>query len=698
MSEANIKYGDYVFQTAGRPQYGSDSKYEANAPHGLPVRKVTTYTITQWFLESSFADNQARYRTLLAALATPEDTLLIEDENGTELVNALVRVVSNALPEQWGEHLTEVRISFECIEALSEVSAFDATFTPEGGDAITLPGVSKLREGIKSERYNILTDERRDMQGSIMAEGVVRADPQASREARRVYLLEQKAVLEAAMDCIRGEFAYGDFDKTVRPDEFNCDIADGTDELRWTLAASYLRFPEGDYAQADFALRSRDDLERNERITTVSGRILAANEPAAVAKRDALKATYITGRMLLRNEFNEWLVDGEDGAASRREFEFAMEFREALPSGVESYRLTISDKTDYASGLIVTTYSGTVTATSSAAALAKARDLGANKYPMKLGATESTNTMSAQGATAQFTELAFSYEYERRGSEQHAEVTVENVRDRFGLSTQSVSGFAVADTEANALTLARTFKPTGVLILSERESKATDYHGSTPDSLFKRVTFAYTAHTAALNGTVEYKEETRTDYGMREVITNYKGTCWSDTKAHADTIIDALISGVPGRKTADVRTTSTKRDATGAATDYFLAREFDITRIVPLEAGDDDILDADYSLENTYSFNHAIVTPIPYGTPHTQTECGTVPGRVVATGSVTALTLNSALTWARAKAPSGGVRTEQDAPRESQQEVYYPMSGTSVKCYRVSFTYSKTLVSNPSPV
>lgn len=693
MSEANIQYRDYVFQTAGRPQYGADSKFESNAPHGLPVRKVTTYTITQWFMESSFADNEARYAALLAALGTAEGTLFIEDENGTTLVDSIARVTTAGLPEQWGEHLKEVKVSFEVIETLaSAADAFTAVFTPEGEDPITLAGVSKVREDIKVARYGIQIDDRSAATGTILIEGVVRANPQESRAARRTALLAQKATMQAVADCIRGGLEYGDFTKTVRVDEFTCDIADGTDELRWSLAASYMRLPEGDYAQCDYSVKTRDDLGANERFTTVSGRIMAATDVLAVAKRDALKAAYATGRMLLREDFNEALVSVADGDDSRQEWEFTMEFREILPDAVESYKLSVSDKTDYASGLITTTYSGIVTAASSAVALAKARVLGAGIYPMKRGATETVNSMSVQGAAAQFTEVSFSYEYERRGSERHAEVTVDSAKDRFGASTQTVSGYAVADTAGNALTFARSFKPSGVLILSEREGVATDYHGATPGTLYKRTTFSYVARTAPLEGTLDYKAETKFDYKANEQTLSFKGTCWAESEAAADALITALLDGVTGTLVTDTRTSAFKDDGT----EYFESREFDLVVTTSI-AGEDAVMEASYSLEDTYTFDHDVVTPIPFGEPHIQTGCGIVPGRRVATGSITALSLATAQAWARAKEPDGDAQTEQDAPREQVETIYYPMSDSSVKAYRLSFTYSRTMTDNPLP-
>ena len=142
-SYTGIGQSPYVFSDTGRPQYGESSTYERDR-NGRVVRRRIRYTITQWFLEGTFADNSSRWTALRSALAFPEGILHIEDENGTVLVNRRVQVVEHGLPEQWSASLSEVKVGFETTEEIS-ASVFDATFTPTGGSAIPIPHRASLQ-------------------------------------------------------------------------------------------------------------------------------------------------------------------------------------------------------------------------------------------------------------------------------------------------------------------------------------------------------------------------------------------------------------------------------------------------------------------------------------------------------------------------------------------------------------------------
>jgi hypothetical protein len=84
--------------------------------------------------------------------------------------------------------------------------------------------------------------------------------------------------------------------------------------------------------------------------------------------------------------------------------------------------------------------------------------------------------------------------------------------------------------------------------------------------------------------------------------------------------------------------------------------------------------------------NNTVITPIPGGTPNVQTNTGIVPASRVVSGSITALSETTALNWARGKQASGGY---DDPARERMQTVFHPMSGTSVKCIRLDFSYPR---------
>ena len=67
-----------------------------------------------------------------------------------------------------------------------------------------------------------------------------------------------------------------------------------------------------------------------------------------------------------------------------------------------------------------------------------------------------------------------------------------------------------------------------------------------------------------------------------------------------------------------------------------------------LEGVGDDILEARCSVAQVTPVNEAKLTRIPYGTPYVQTGIGSGIGVKTVTGSVTAVTMGTALAWGQA--------------------------------------------------
>lgn len=679
MPSATVQYRDYVFSITGRPHFGRKVKYESDVPDTPAVRGKVTYTVQHVFLEETFADNQARYAALRTVLTNPEGMLYIADENGTQLINQLVRVDDADLPPQWGQHLAEVTVTFVATENLSGGSAINATYTPVGGAGISLPNVISWKESIRTARYANVVSNRKETVGSVLASGRVRSDPTQTSVQRRAYLQGIENSIKAGADSKEGTLVYGAFNRVINVDTLETDLHDGSDYLDWSISCSYLRFPTDEFAEADFTVKARDDLERQERQTTVSGTIKADDEAGARTRAAAIIDSYTSGRTLRGKEMDAHLVTGVDGDAFL-ELTFSADFREILTGLAESWSMTISDKDDLKSGQLLTSYAGKVTAHNTATALAKARDLGDAKYPIRESSTETVATASISG-DIWMVEVTFSYDYLRKGAKQYAEVTSETDNQTFGNNVTTVSGFAVAPTESAAYDLGRSFKPGGI-IRSEKEGSSTLNAGS-GNPQHNRVDFSYTAHVAKASGSIQYQVRTAIDYRALETAKTYSGTAWADTESAADTLIDALISGVTGKRGSDDRTSQFDKSTALA----FMSRAFTIGFATPLaddSYGDGGIIEASYSLESTYSVNATVITPIPFGTPHVQTAVGTTPGLQVASGSATALTLSAARTWARARIPSGGYA---DPAREKEDTIF--MTGTTVKAYKVDFTYAK---------
>lgn len=677
MPSATVQYRDYFFSITGRPHYGRKVKYESDVPDTPAVRGKVTYTVQHVFLEDTFADNQARYAALRLALQDPEGMLYIADENGTQLVNQLVRVDDSDLPAQWAQHVAEVTVTFMATENLNGGSSINATYTPTGGAGINLANVISWKENIRTERYSTLVANRKETNGSVITSGRVRSDPAQTSVQRRAYLQGVENSLKVCADSKDGRLVYGAFDRVIKVDSIDIDDHDGSDILDWTLTCSYRRFPVGDFAEADYTITARDSLEKFERLTSVKGTVKADDEAGAKAKAQGIIDAYKEGRTLLGSEMDSHDVDGTDGVAWL-ELSFSADYRETISGAAESFKLTISDKDDLKSGQLITTYSGTVTAANASTALTKARALGDGKYPIRLTSTESTATASVSG-DSWLVEVTFSYEYLRKGSKQYAEVSSETDKATFGNNTTTVNGFAIAVTESDAYTLARTFIPGG-MIRSQKEN-STNLNAGTANVQHSRVDFTYVVHLAKESGSIQYQLRTALDYRALETTKTYSGTAWADTESNADTLIAALITSDTGKRSLDDRTSQFDH---GSAL-VFMSRSFTITYVLPLaddSFGDGGIIEASLSIDITFSINAAVITPIPFGVPHVQTATGITPGLKVASGSVTALTLATARTWARGNMPSGGYA---DPAREKEDTVY--SSGTTVKAYKLDFTY-----------
>lgn len=675
-----VNYRSYQFAVTGRPQLGRKVRYEADAP-GMPAKRAAvTISVQHIFHEASFADNEQRYAALRAALATTEGTLYITDENDTVLVNTLVRVEDLDMPVQWGQHLSEVTVSFTYYEAVADNgSGVNAAYTPTGGSAISLPGVFDWKETIKADRYSTNVPNRRETNLTVTAKGKIRSDPAQSAANRRAYLRAQAETIKAAIDSKEGLLVYGAFSQTVRIDSLDPDLKDGITELEWSLSASYRRFPSGDFAEAEFTLMQKDDLEKHERTTSVKGKVRADDEAGARAKAATIRDTYASGRTLLDEQTEAIKLDGGDGAGFV-DLSFSYDYSENLGGSVTSYRLTVQDKDTLKDAMLVTTYSGQVTAGTSAAALTKARALGDGKHTIRTSATETLESRSVSDGADVFMVCTFSYEYQRKGTKTYAELTVTEDINTFGNNVKTYTGFAVAATEAAAQTLGRSFKP-GTGVLRQNSEQSSTLKGDA--DLHIKFDFTYVYHSDKTVGSIQYTIKTAGDYTAREISTTFSGTAWAASESAANTLISGIITGVGSDRLVQDERTSSFDAATATV---FMSRSFTITYIGSMATTGADILEADVSLETVFSVNNTVITPIPGGDPNVQTNTGITPASKTVSGSITALTESSCTSWARSKQATGGY---EDPARERMATIFHKMSGTSVRAYRLDFTYPR---------
>lgn len=684
-----VTYRDYSFAVTGRAQFARKVKFEIDSPGSAARRAVVTYEIQHIFAEQSFADNQVRYAALRAALAVTEGLLVITDENGTVLFSQLARPGAFDYPLQWGQSMAEVTVTFEAFENLNDAgNSIDATYTPAGGSAVTLSNVVNWDEEIQASRYTFAVDERKETNGFVTCSGIIRADPTLPSAQRRAFLQGQLVLLKAAVDCKNGTLAYGSFSRLVRIDKFTPKLDNATDTLKWTMSFSYRLFPNGDYAEAEYTMSSRDDLARMETLTSVKGLIRADTSVDAYTKAAAIAAQYATGRVLTSDNFEEHRIDGADGA-DFIELNFTYEFRQTI-GGATSYVLNVATKEDVKTGEITTTYSGTVTGTGTSAALAVARGLTTGHPPILIRSDETVRTQVWDGSGPQFIEVSFNYEYLGKSPIQFAQITVETDLQIFGAKTMNVSGYVTADTYANALTYARSFKMVGVLTRSERESSPTLYEAG--NSLFEKIDFAYSYGLQRTEGSITYKVRTFIDYEKWEIRVSFTGSAFGPNEATADALINALPpNAYLPQQAKDERTAQYDLDPKG--NQVFLSKEFNLEFFYTISesgpgGGEGGIQKAQYSLQNVYSVNKAKITEIPYDLPDVQTQVGWTSGRIVISGSVTALSQEACQNWARAKQSSSG---EEDATEEKFEFEFAPKSGSQVKFITMTFTYARVI-------
>lgn len=669
-----IFYGTYAFHQTGVPSYGLQIQPESGQ---LPVRQNHTYRVRHKFLEESFADNEARLRELKIALETqPRAVLRILDERGTVLLSQEVRFGGLEVPEDWGQFQREVSLSFETY-GKGVTAGPSATFAPTGGIAIVLPNIQRWEGSVRAERYSEQAPNRKSVTETVAGSGKVIADPALAAEERRDYLLAQKALIEGMIDWKDGVLTFGEFEETMKIEEARADLGDAQEELTWSFTATRWRFPEGVYAEADYEIVHTQS-RTGDPSMAVSGRVLADTLAHAEEEALAIKSRFSAGRTLETQEIRHREVSGGDGTAAL-ELNFSFRFLEAAT--VTSFDLRISTKTDHRSGDVTTSYSGKVRAATSAAAIAKARALGANKMPFLLSATEDVSS-EGSGETETFGTVDFSYEYLGKSAVRFAEVRVERSAERFGTGAVSVSGYVTALTEATAMAYADGFKIAGMIIRSEKVTPATLSRDDAP-AHFSRLEFGYAYETAITGASISYGKDTETDWKARQRTITFQGSAFAATLLAANAMINAVavVSGVR------VRSKRTENyDAQGSLSvlrEVSFSEQF--STVIGVNEGS-DVIEAGYSIEINWPVWKAQIDLIPYAKPYVQERVHQSIGSITVSGSITTANSVTGETWMKAKkALATGYL---DVCQERHEFVMNPLSSSSVAMNRWSFTYA----------
>lgn len=561
--EATITFGNYTFNNGGVPQWSIGNNYESEGGN-LPKSVNTRVTVSHLFNESSHASNMQRWSDLMTALQIGEGVLSIKDEHGTELFSQTMRVVSDDLPTEWRQYLANVSVVFEGRKQLSTSSA---TFTPTGGVMVALPNIESWAESLRTTRFSTDVNNRRETLVSILAKGRASVDKTLPL-SNRISVLRAMAESMKGVDAKDGTLVFGGVSTKVYVESLETNLGDASDQLEWTLSASYKRFPDGDYAEADFEVLEKDDIANGEQTISVQGNIRAKDKSSADIKQEQIKSQYLVpGTSFLNESTTDSELSGTDGESTWVNRKFALEFRRTLPD-VTSYELRVSTREDVRSADTTIVYEGRVTGTGVSAALSVARSLGLDKHPVMQSSSETVSTRKTGATDEVFIEVTFSYQYVAKNAWRYAEVNYSQSVDPFGESKEIINGFTVADTLQNARAFAHTFKLSGRLPREYQEThsdRATiNPVGNQQPTQLVKFDFSYSYYLTPSKVSCGYSREESKDLSTLELTTTFNGSVRGPTESVCMQQVDHVVgTGNYGKLMQQVRSVQYEKQALG---------------------------------------------------------------------------------------------------------------------------------------
>jgi len=428
------------------------------------------------------ATNEATARAKLAALLpaaveqygyTGDNVVQMRNDTTPRLVSANTD----------GDTFTELSFTIEFKTWRTDNQ--EATFTKTGNTTpVPLGNVKDWTLSYQARRFNDMRSQRQRAGGTLSATGTLAGDPTDTLADRRAALLAAQMAMLNEVNGADGLLEYGAFEQVVRVDELRANINQAITGIDWTMSASYSLFPnESGYATCEFVATPRTDNETGEEMLNITGKILAPDETLARAKL-ALLLTKVaqqygyTDDQVLRQDTKvnsvyangdqtERLAGMEDETPGFEgttfiELSFEQEYRRRLAVLV-SWTLQAASKSDGGTGLVMTTFTGSVVAGGEIgaaydAAVAKARWL-ATRGALGLGGAVLLSeqlTWDSRQVTAEGIEegvrLAFNFEYQGKLGAGWAlvQVNTESTYMAIGVDTQGVSGAVVAMDEATA--------------------------------------------------------------------------------------------------------------------------------------------------------------------------------------------------------------------------------------------------------
>ncbi len=178
-----------------------------------PQRAKVRLEVTVDLFLPTYDQNRALIDSLRTALLLPNAVLQwTNDAVGVDYVNQTAVVVSEDLPEEWGQYHQTLHLVFSYYEQTpgGATNNLPLTFSKEGSaTAYKFDVVNRWQHSAGTERFSTLRKQRRETRGKIHVEGQVLADGQLPLAQRRTNLAAAAAAMTEQMNSAEGMLQFG---------------------------------------------------------------------------------------------------------------------------------------------------------------------------------------------------------------------------------------------------------------------------------------------------------------------------------------------------------------------------------------------------------------------------------------------------------------------------------------------------------
>lgn len=735
------------------------SQSSTYSPDTLPQLETRQIVVRVDAWASSFDYNYdtlyANIKAVRAALATQNKILKwISPNDGATQLERPVKVIRHNLPEDpnaVGVMHQQIEIVFEYEVNRTQASALTLTLTGVGKQAIDMGHVTGWKDDLANAFYSEWKNVRRRSSGSVTARGEIfvgLAETGATSDTRPTQILAKLTALKDSLlagstvhvtyagPTPQGGSADTFFDKDVKLESFSADVDQdpNTGKIRWSMTFSYSAYPDDSaIAAAEFTSALSKDQESGRQTLTLSGRIVAVDETTALSKLASLTASILSSYSMssvgiLRDDVTKQWVNANDTGGNDQflELSFSRSYDQKIAS-VLSYALSISDSDNAQSGLLTRTYSGWVVANGADetaaynAALAQARTLGDKKHDFRVSKEErrSDRKLNSQ-AGLEFMRLEFSYVYQIKGDRTYLEANAATQTQTYGEDSFRVSGYVTAASGGAMYSAYAAFKALysttyirdeTTEMRSQQIQRGPSWTATGTDmaDMALRLEFQFTVFQPKSGVySTKYQIETQMDYVGLLQNTVIRGVFFADTAQlnliEAETVsgnhllafLNSFVAtyGQMVRLEKGILKESVNTESNSSATPTGISFNATYQKRMSTTAS---VLSCSLTEDLTYTGTRWVEQPNPSGASTFQ-NCGKVAAVRVVSGTVTAATENSAMTYLntiraasglwnqfRETAPSSANRFE-DPAQVSITYVFAPLTTGSAGSNRANGT------------